>query len=77
MGLRCYQCVPVLGSHHHTIPIMLKKRMKIMPTYQELIERLKQAKTVAERAKIKEEIRALKNFTDAYTNNKEEMELLS
>jgi len=48
-----------------------------MPTYQELIERLKQAKTVAERAKIKEEIRALKNFTDAYTNNKEEMELLS
>lgn len=33
-----------------------------MPTYQELIDRLKQAKTVAERAKIKEEIRALKTL---------------
>lgn len=48
-----------------------------MPTYQELIEALKQAKTEAERASIKEQIKALKNFTDAYTNNAEEMRLLS
>lgn len=48
-----------------------------MPTYQELIEALKKAETEAEKTRIKEQIKALKNFTDAYTNNIEEMRLLS
>lgn len=48
-----------------------------MPTYQELLEALKQAKTEAEKANIREQIIALENFIDAYTNNAEEMSLLA
>lgn len=48
-----------------------------MPTYQELIEALKEAKTEAEKISIKEQIKALKAFQNAYTNHKEAMELLS
>lgn len=48
-----------------------------MKTYEELIEELKNAETEKQKLAIKEQLLALKTYNDAYTYNREEMELLS